>query len=1169
MWAVQVLLKSVICMFDLNGIARQLHLSTDQIRLAAELLEQGHAPTFISRYRADETGSLSTKTLWRLKMFVDRNKRLQSARERTLKQLPKDVSLDGEAQKSLTNARTLVAIDSVLKSFRARRALEQSQEKDSSTGKLLEAMITYTGPAIEELALWAGQQIGSDAAAGDQALSQVSRLVSSLMQCDTALIARLRSAIQRKAFVRVEEAPVVVQKAAETTAQAKVEPTMAASDENSKDTPAGVSPMTEVSELTGQLEHTEGAHGAGEHTEVEHPEVLAAESSANEQAEVASDGDHEGEHDHSFSDSESHEDDDGEEAIEHGGEQASQSKTSSAKKGNSKLTPRQRRRRWLLMLLSPMKSINKPLNKLTAYQHLMLGRGVRSQLIRTPLSYDSAALAEMARDSFVDAQHMLAAWFTKTAAETLDAGLRSKLEAEAINEMEEEASEHLLEHATDELRTQLMRRPVRGHTIALIDTIGPKSVVMVIVDAVGNVLATDELPCSAQPEVVNQNVVKLGELIHKHRVTLVALTNGPARRFMVATLRELMVQSKGSNLRWTMSDRSAAEAFASGRIGLRELATYNRRERAAIWAARYLQDPLVELLKVDIGRLRLGSYQCELPKEPLKQLVVDTIVDCVCTRGIDTLHAAESELQYIPGVSTEQARQIVQLASSGKLTNRNDLKDSIEGWPETGRRQALGWLRVFGSSTPLDATLIHPEDYRLAERLIENTGLTAPPAAPPGWVNRWAALASSEAPGTGEAGSTNEDPAGLIAATSEAESEIDVASDSASTASDSTIAATADATENVSAESTSDEDAATEPTAELAASFAPEKSEAPVTARPAIAPEYPEEIHHQQTAPAAVDAEKLANQWQVGRAKLKTIATALQDPFADPRLEGPAVPLLVDLPTLESLQPGDCVWAIVVGVADFGAFVELAPNCNGLIHISRLSPNFIEDPHQAVQVGDLILTWVVEIDAKKHRASLTALSPSQRAEAAAAAEQRKAQAEQDRAHQRQQRGDRGPRRDGAPQGARDNRRNDSAQRSDQPAGGTASARPPRAGQQTGGRPPQRAGRDNRSGGNDRGGGRGQGRGRGDSGPRHNKSVSVTSKKPVAPISQAMKQGAEPLRSFSDLMQFYESKRTGDGPEEAASVETSNQPVLEKVVSTPIAEPAAVESQQPIDEPNEA
>lgn len=46
-------------------------------------------------------------------------------------------------------------------------------------------------------------------------------------------------------------------------------------------------------------------------------------------------------------------------------------------------------------------------------------------------------------------------------------------------------------------------------------------------------------------------------------------------------------------------------------------------------------------------------------------------------------------------------------------------------------------------------------------------------------------------------------------------------------------------------------------------------------------------------------------------------------------------------------------------------------------------------------------------------------------------------------------------------------------------------------------------------------------------PVHTKTVVVTSKKPKANITAAMKEGEEPLRSFSDLMQFYEAKRTDD------------------------------------------
>ncbi len=715
-------------MIDLSGIARQLHLSVDQIRIAADLLEQGYAPTYIRRYRADETGSLPKSVLWRLKLYIERQKRLQAARERVVKQVPKEVVLDAEAQRVLESSRTVVAMESALRSFRARRALEQSQEKDSATGQLLEKMLTYSGPAIDDLASWAGSQIGGDAAAGQQALVQVSRLLGSLIQCDTGLISKLRHAIQRKAIIRVEDppaAPVAQPQAAAATnsvAESKLEATTDATlvvSDATETNSAGETSQTTDGSIEANVNSTAASladmpSDTSEHTEA----ALDAESSEHE----AHDDFHDG--DHADSGDDAHEGDDSDDAPA-----ANEGKSNSSKKSNAKMTPRQRRRRWLISMLAPLRSIKKPVNKLTAFQHLMLGRGVRSQLISTPLDYDRNHLIEIARDSFTDAKHPLASWFNESAGKALDGGFRHKLEAEALAELEEEASEHLLEHATDELRLQLMRRPVRGHTICLVDTVGPKSVSVVVVDPSGNILASDELPCSVQPEVVNQNVVVLGQLIHKHRVTLVALTNGPVRRFMVATLRELMIQSKDSGLRWTMADRSGAEAYAGGRVGLRELATYNRRERAAVWAARCLQNPLVELLKIDISRMRLGSYQRELPQETLKRLVIDTIVDCVCSRGIDTHHASEAELQYVPGVAMEQAKQIVQLAASGNLTSRAQLKEAITGWPEAGLRQAIGWLRVFDSSaTPLDATLIHPDDYRLAERLVENTELPAPPA---------------------------------------------------------------------------------------------------------------------------------------------------------------------------------------------------------------------------------------------------------------------------------------------------------------------------------------------------------------------------------------------------------------------------------------------------------
>lgn len=1167
-WRFSFLFRALLAMIDLSGIARQLHLSVDQIRIAADLLEQGYAPTYIRRYRADETGSLPKSVLWRLKLYIERQKRLQAARERVVKQVPKEVVLDAEALRVLESSRTVVAMESALRSFRARRALEQSQEKDSATGQLLEKMLTYSGPAIDDIASWAGSQIGGDTAAGQQALVQVSRLLGSLIQCDTGLISKLRHAIQRKATIRVEDppaAPVAQPQAAaatSTTPEANLDvKSEVAAVTTSDSTDASSSVTTADGSIAANVDATAAMSTEGPTDSVEHTDAaLDAETADHDSHEDFHDGDH------ADSGDDAHESDDSDDAPA-----ANEGKSTSSKKSNSKMTPRQRRRRWLISMLAPLRSIKKPVNKLTAFQHLMLGRGVRSQLISTPLDYDRGHLIEIARDSFTDAKHPLASWFNESAGKALDGGFRHKLESEALAELEEEASEHLLEHATDELRLQLMRRPVRGHTICLVDTVGPKSVSVVVVDPSGNILASDELPCSVQPEVVNQNVVVLGQLIHKHRVTLVALTNGPVRRFMVATLRELMIQSKDSGLRWTMADRSGAEAYAGGRVGLRELATYNRRERAAVWAARSLQNPLVELLKIDISRMRLGSYQRELPQETLKRLVIDTIVDCVCSRGIDTHHASEAELQYVPGVAIEQAKQIVQLAASGNLTSRAQLKEAITGWPEAGLRQAIGWLRVFDSSTTsLDATLIHPDDYRLAERLVENTELPAPPAAPPGWTKKVAAtkpvVAETQTAVPAESETASADSTSSEAEVASGESSEAVVSD------ESAESLAADTTAEV-AEAPVSEEATAEALDPIVGFESPTKAnEAAAPATPAIAPEYPEDIVASAPQATTVDAEKLANQWQVGRAKLKSIASALQDPFADPRLNGPAVPLRTDLPTLEDLQPDTCVWAIVVGVADFGAFVELAPNCSGLIHISRLSMNFIEDPHQCVQVGDLLMTWVVNVDTKKNRVALTALSPAQRADVAAANEERRAQIEQERSAQRggprggDRGGDRGPRRDGPPGRPGQARRTDSGPqrtggsaggRTGQPAGSAHGGGGHGGGHGGGGHGGGQGGRSGRperggGGGRDRDASRGRGGRRGgDEGGRPAKSVVVTSKKPVAPISQAMKQGEEPLRSFSDLMQFYESSRSPKSSESVVDTQTQQPQANDNAQASPM------------------
>ncbi len=112
--------------------------------------------------------------------------------------------------------------------------------------------------------------------------------------------------------------------------------------------------------------------------------------------------------------------------------------------------------------------------------------------------------------------------------------------------------------------------------------------------------------------------------------------------------------------------------------------------------------------QLDPSRLRLGSFQRELPADSLKKLVNETIADCVCARGIDVLSANMQELMMVPGISRSEADQILKAAALGKINSREEVLSAVPGWSELQSRQAIGFLRVFGSSNTLDATAIHP-----------------------------------------------------------------------------------------------------------------------------------------------------------------------------------------------------------------------------------------------------------------------------------------------------------------------------------------------------------------------------------------------------------------------------------------------------------------------------
>ena len=74
---------------------------------------------------------------------------------------------------------------------------------------------------------------------------------------------------------------------------------------------------------------------------------------------------------------------------------------------------------------------------------------------------------------------------------------------------------------------------------------------------------------------------------------------------------------------------------------------------------------------------------------------------------------------------------------------------------------------------------------------------------------------------------------------------------------------------------------------------------------------------------------------------------------------------------IDAYGDGDEVEGRVTKVVTFGAFVEIVPGVEGLVHISELAQHHVENPREVVSQGDLVRVVVLEIDGERRRLSLS------------------------------------------------------------------------------------------------------------------------------------------------------------------------------------------------------
>ena len=117
---------------------------------------------------------------------------------------------------------------------------------------------------------------------------------------------------------------------------------------------------------------------------------------------------------------------------------------------------------------------------------------------------------------------------------------------------------------------------------------------------------------------------------------------------------------------------------------------------------------------------------------------------------------------------------------------------------------------------------------------------------------------------------------------------------------------------------------------------------------------------------------------EIGMPTLKDIMQELGKPGRDPREKFEAFSFADGVSKIEDLQEGMRLPGIVTNVTAFGAFVDIGVHQDGLVHVSELSDNFVQDPNEVVKPQQRVNVYVLEVDVPRKRISLSMKSNPQK-----------------------------------------------------------------------------------------------------------------------------------------------------------------------------------------------
>lgn len=355
---------------------------------------------------------------------------------------------------------------------------------------------------------------------------------------------------------------------------------------------------------------------------------------------------------------------------------------------------------------------------LPSHRILAINRGEKEKCLKVEIEINIELTMKVINKYFKKNNPDTDKLMEETLQDSYDRLLFPALERECRNNLTDRADEQAIKMFEVNLKPLLMEAPLKNNVIMGLDPAYRTGCKIAVIDANGNVLDTAVVYPTPPQSKTEESIEKLKKLIEKDRVDIISIGNGTASKEAEIFVAEL-IKHVSRPVSYAVVSEAGASVYSASKLGAEEFPDYDVSLRSAVSIARRLQDPLAELIKIDVKSIGVGQYQHDMPQNRLTEVLTGVVEDCVNSVGVDLNTASPSLLSYVSGLNMSIAKNIVSYRAKAKgFKNREELLNVSKLGPKA-YEQCAGFLRVVGGEEILDNTAVHPESYQATRKLLK------------------------------------------------------------------------------------------------------------------------------------------------------------------------------------------------------------------------------------------------------------------------------------------------------------------------------------------------------------------------------------------------------------------------------------------------------------------